>query len=298
MDRNTPFSNIVANATVHFVTRQIFIGAGKVGCEIPGTGADLVPYQITQRADFFEEEVGLETTLKRPIINTRDEPHADAQKYRRLHVIVGDANMSQFATWLKVGTTLIVLAMIEDDEFAPEIAFRAPVQALRNVSYDLTLSNPLRLHDGTTATAIEIQAKIIEAAEVYLERYGPEGAGGEDAFEVLKAWRETVETLDRDPTELADRLDWVAKKQVLDAYRERDDMSWDDARLRAFRGECLRRFPDAIVAANWDSLVFDTGEPPLRRVPMMEPTRGSAAHVAQLLDGCETVSELLDRLGN
>lgn len=339
MDRNTPFSHIVANATVHFVTRQIFAGAGKVGCEIPGTGHEMVPYQLTQRADFFEEEVGLETTLKRPIINTRDEPHADAQKYRRLHVILGDANMSQFATWLKVGSTLIVLAMIEDGEFAPELAFRAPVQALRNISHDLTLSNPIRLADGTSATAIEIQAAIVEAAERYLERYGPEGAGGDDALLVIEAWRDTIETLERNPMELADRLDWVAKKKVLDAYRERDDLRWDDARLRAldlqyhdmrparsvfnkldmmrlvdeadavaakddppdhtrayFRGECLRRFPDAIVAANWDSMVFDTGEPPLRRVPMMEPTRGSAKHVAALLDGCDTVGELLDRL--
>jgi len=339
MDRATPFSHIVSHATVHFVTRQIFIGAGKVGCEIPGTGSDVVPYQLTQRADFFEEEVGLETTLKRPIINTRDEPHADAQKYRRLHVIVGDANMSEFATWLKVGTTLIVLAMIEDDQFAPQLAFRAPVQALRNVSHDLTLARPLRLADGTTATAIEIQAAIIEAAEKYLDRYGTDGAGGPDALEVLAAWRDTVETLERDPMELSDRLDWVAKKKVLDAYRARDGMDWDDARLRAldlqyhdmrpdrsvfnklkmvkvvddtiaaagadnppeetrayFRGECLRRFPDAIVAANWDSMVFDTGEAPLRRVPMMEPTRGSARHVGPLLDECETVKELLNRL--
>jgi proteasome accessory factor PafA2 len=339
MDRNTPFSHIVANATVHFVTRQIFIGAGKVGCEIPGTGVDVVPYQLTQRADFFEEEVGLETTLKRPIINTRDEPHADAQKYRRLHVIVGDANMSEFATWLKVGSTMIVLAMIEDGEFAPELAFRTPVQALRNVSYDLTLAQPLRLADGTSATAIEIQAAIIEAAEKYLERYGTDGAGGPDALKVLEAWRETVETLERNPIELADRIDWIAKKKLLDAYRERDGLGWGDARLRAldlqyhdmrpersvfnklkmhtmvdheaavagadnppddtrayFRGECLRRYPDSIVAANWDSMVFDTGEPPLRRVPMMEPTRGTAAHVAELLDGCETVKELLDQL--
>ena len=213
MDRATPFSHIVASATVHFVTRQIFIGAGKVGCEIPGTGVDVVPYQLTQRADFFEEEVGLETTLKRPIINTRDEPHADAQKYRRLHVIVGDANMSEFATWLKVGSTMIVLAMIEDGEFAPELAFRTPVQALRNVSYDLTLAKPLRLADGTTATAIEIQAEIIGAAEKYLERYGTEGAGGPDALAVLAAWRETVETLERDPMELSDRIDWVADRK-------------------------------------------------------------------------------------
>ena len=327
MDRATPFSKIVSFATVHFVTRQIFIGAGKVGCEIPGTSIDVVPYQLTQRADFFEEEVGLETTLKRPIINTHDEPHADAQKYRRLHVIVGDANMSEFATWLKVGTTLIVLAMIEDGAFAPDIVFRSPVQALRTISHDLTLAQPVRLHDGNTATALEIQVAIVEAAEDYLARYGADGAGGPDAFEVVAAWRDTLETLERNPVELADRLDWVAKKKLLDAYRERDDLSWGDARLRAldlqyhdlrphrsvfnklgmqtlidpesartaaddppegtrafFRGECLRRFPDAIVAANWDSMVFDTGEPPLRRVPMLEPTRGSAAHVAKLLE--------------
>ena len=113
--RETPFGRIVAQVTPHFVTRQVFCGAGKVGCELPGVPNDDVPYQLSQRADFFEEEVGLETTLKRPIVNTRDEPHCDAQKYRRLHVIVGDANMSEVATYLKVGTTAIVLAMIEDD---------------------------------------------------------------------------------------------------------------------------------------------------------------------------------------
>ena len=247
--------------------------------------------------------------------------------------------MSEFATWLKVGSTLIVLAMIEDDEFEPKLAFRAPVQALRNISHDLSLSNPVRLADGTTATAIEIQAQIIQAAERYIDRYGPDGAGGADALDVLAAWRETVETLERNPMELADRIDWVAKKKLIDAYRERDDIAWDDARLRAldlqyhdlrpersifnklnmytmvdpavaaagaddpptdtrayFRGECLRRFPDAIVAANWDSMVFDTGEAPLRRVPMMEPTRGSAAHVETLLDSCDSVKELLTKL--
>jgi len=339
MSRDTPFSDIVTHATVHFITRQIFIGAGKVGSEIPGVGIDEVPFQLTQRADFFEEEVGLETTLKRPIINTRDEPHADAQKYRRLHVIVGDANMSQYATWLKVGSTLLVLAMIEDDAFEPKLAFRAPVQTLRNVSHDVTLGRALRLYDGSTVTALEVQAQIIESAERYLESHGPEGAGGDDAYKVLAAWKDVVETLERNPMELADRLDWVAKKKLLDAYRERDDLQPGDARLRAldlqyhdlrpqrsvfnrlgitalvdddeaaaatteppqrtrafFRGECLRRFPDAIVAANWDSMVFDTGEAPLRRVPMMEPTRGSAAHVATLLEGCETVNDLLAQL--
>ncbi len=115
MDRRVPFGRIVSRAMPHLITRQVFTGSGKVGTEASGlTDAD-VPYQLTQRADFFEEEVGLETTLKRPIVNTRDEPHADAQKYRRLHVICGDANCSEVATFLKVGTTALVLCMVEDD---------------------------------------------------------------------------------------------------------------------------------------------------------------------------------------
>ena len=107
----------------HFITRQIFCGAGKVGSEAPGLTTAEVPFQLSQRADFFEEEVGLETTLKRPIVNTRDEPHADAQRYRRLHVIIGDANLSEVATFLKVGTTAIVLAMIEDDVLPRDLRF-------------------------------------------------------------------------------------------------------------------------------------------------------------------------------
>jgi hypothetical protein len=114
MARSTPFAKIVAELVPFFVTRQIFAGAGKVGTEFPGRSALEVPFQISQRADFFEEEVGLETTLKRPIINTRDEPHSDGQRYRRLHVILGDANLSEVATWLKLGLTAIVLAMIEE----------------------------------------------------------------------------------------------------------------------------------------------------------------------------------------
>ena len=105
MARETPFGRLATQITPHFVTRQMFCGAGKVGCETPGAAHDSVPFQLSQRADFFEEEIGLETTLKRPIVNTRDEPHADAQKYRRLHVIVGDANLAEVATYLKVGTT-------------------------------------------------------------------------------------------------------------------------------------------------------------------------------------------------
>src|SRR5437870_12378099 len=127
MDRAVPFSRIVQHVMPHFVSRQISTGAGKVGSEV--THDQDVPFQLSQRADFFEEEVGLETTLKRPIVNTRDEPHADAQKYRRLHVIVGDANLAEVTTYLKLGVTALVLAMIEDDWFRDR---------------DFTLANPVQ----------------------------------------------------------------------------------------------------------------------------------------------------------
>src|SRR5438132_7240320 len=154
MDRAVPFSRIVQHVMPHFISRQIYTGAGKVGSEVAHDQD--VPFQLTQRADFFEEEVGLETTLKRPIVNTRDEPHADAQKYRRLHVIVGDANLAEVATYLKLGVTAIVLSMVEDEFLPREFVFAAPVQALRRVSYDLSLCRPLELTDGSTVTALEV----------------------------------------------------------------------------------------------------------------------------------------------
>jgi proteasome accessory factor PafA2 len=343
MDRAVPFARIVQHAMPHFVTRQVYTGAGKVGSEASTSGLE-VPFQLSQRADFFEEEVGLETTLKRPIVNTRDEPHADPQKYRRLHVIVGDANIAEVATLLKVGVTAIVLAMIEDDWFQErDFTLAAPVRALRQVSYDLDLSAPLELAAGGTMTAVEMQWELFDLARKYADDRGLEclGAGGAAGAEVLRRWEETLSALETDPMQLSRQLDWVAKYQLLEAYRERHGLSWGDHRLAAmdlqyhdlrperslasrlglerlvdedeviratteppadtrayFRGECLKRFAASIAAANWDSLVFDLGSDPLRRVPMMEPLRGTAAHVDSLLEGCSSPAELLDRLGS
>ena len=148
-----------------------------------------MPFQLTQRADFFEEEVGLETTLKRPIVNTRDEPHADAQRYRRLHVIVGDANLSEVATFLKVGTTALVLAMIEDEFLPRDLTLAAPVAALRKVSYDMSLRQPIDLADGTTMTAVEMQWEYLDRAKKYAEEHGLECLGAtEVGDEVLRLW--------------------------------------------------------------------------------------------------------------
>ncbi len=341
MDRAVPFGKIVAHVMPHFITRQIFTGAGKVGTEAAGLTSEDVPFQLTQRADFFEEEVGLETTLKRPIVNTRDEPHADAQKYRRLHVIVGDANLSEVATFLKVGTTALVLSMIEDDWLRRDLVPARPVQALRHVSYDLSLAEPIELADGTSMTALEIQWEYLDRARKYAEEHGLECIGGDDVgTDVLRRWEAVLTGLETDPSSLAAQVDWVAKHRLIDGYRQRHDLRWDDARLAAmdlqyhdlrpnkglaarvgleritsdaevevaitepppdtrayFRGRCLQRWPESIVAANWDSLVFDVGGDPLRRVPMMEPLRGTQVHVGSLIDESKTAADLLEKLG-
>ena len=201
MDRAVPFSKIVSHVMPHFITRQIYTGAGKVGTEAPGLTSADVPFQLTQRADFFEEEVGLETTLKRPIVNTRDEPHADAQKYRRLHVIVGDANLSEVATFLKVGTTALVLSMIEDDWLTRDLLPAKPVQALRQVSYDLTLARPIELADGSSITALEAQWELLRPGPQVRRGARPRlhRRRGRRAARCSRRWEAVLTGLETDP---------------------------------------------------------------------------------------------------
>jgi len=341
VDRNVPFAMLVRNLMPWFVTRQVFTGAGKVGAE---NGADAVDYQMTQRADFFEEEVGLETTLKRPIVNTRDEPHADPQKYRRLHVIVGDANLCEVATFLKVGTTAIVLAMVEDGFIDKDLSIANPVPSMRTVSHDVSLRATVDVADLGSCTAIELQWEFLRLARKYADETGLEACGGDEiGAQVLDRWEQTLAALERDPFELDGQLDWVTKWSLLRAYADRDGLGWDDPKLELlavqyhdvrpgrslyeklvqsgkverlveeadvyeamsepppttrayFRGRCLAQWADSVVAANWDSLVLDVGSDPLRRIPMMEPMRGSKKHVEQLFNEVSTPRQLVERL--
>ncbi|NDF32612.1 MAG: proteasome accessory factor PafA2, partial [Acidimicrobiia bacterium] len=231
--RETPFGRLVSEITPHFVTRQVFCGAGKVGCEAPGRGWGDVPFQISQRADFFEEEVGLETTLKRPIVNTRDEPHCDPQKYRRLHVIVGDANMSEGATLLKLGTTSLVLSMIEDGFLGHDLALAHPVPAIRQVSHDPSLQRTILLQSGERMTALDVQWSLLEKATRYARERGLSSVGEEVGGLVLALWEEALTGLSGDRSSVADLVDWVAKERVLDAYATRHGVGPTDSRLRA-----------------------------------------------------------------
>ncbi len=224
VSREVPFDELAAKLIPFFVSRQVICGAGKVGFE---NGTEEANFQISQRADFFEELVGLETTIRRPIINTRDEPHADPSLFRRLHVIVGDANMAQFATYLKVGTTALVLQMIEDGFLEKDLSLADPVGALRAVSRDLTCRKTIERSDGTKISPVELQWNYYELAEKWRE--GHEHSGWTAA--VLDAWRETLEKLEDDPMTLSDRLDWVAKFQVIDAYRQSRRLDWSDPKL-------------------------------------------------------------------
>jgi proteasome accessory factor PafA2 len=227
MQRSTPFGDIVRHLTPFFVSRQVVVGAGRVGKGQDGREHD---FQVSQRADFFEVEVGLETTLKRPIINTRDEPHADPEKYRRLHVIIGDANLSEISTYLKVGTTSLVLAMIEDGFIERDLGVEQPVRALRAVSHDPTLKHLVTLHDGRRLTGVQLQLEYLELARKYVEdRFGSDA--DEQTLDVLARWESVLTRLESDPMLCARELDWVAKLKLLNRYRDRDGLDWSDAKL-------------------------------------------------------------------
>src|SRR5215467_14020447 len=296
MDRKVPFARIVQHLMPFFVSRQIFTGAGKVGAE---NNTDHCDFQISQRADFLETEVGLETMHSRPIINTRDEPHADPEKYRRLHVIVGDANMSEVANYLKAGTMAIVLSMIEDDFIA-----------------------------------IDLQREFLDMAHRYYEHREHEPW----VDDVMARWGSVLDRLARDPTSLDRELDWVIKRSLIESYMAKHVLEWSDSRVamidlqyhdirpskglyykleesdaverlssedevskaiydppkdtRAyFRGMCLQKYSEEVVSASWDSVIFDLKEGPLKKIFMLEPLRGTEAHVRQLFAESPTAGD-------
>ena len=205
MRRETPFADIVRHLVPFFVVRQVICGSGRVGI---GQDSRTPGFQLSQRADFFEVEVGLETTLKRPIINTRDEPHAVADLYRRLHVIIGDANHCDVANLLKLGTTSLVLALIEDRAMTKDLTLAKPVATLHQVSHDPTLQAKVTLRDGGQMTALELLWEYHDAVAGYLEVRGlgegrrPEHRRGHDAVAGRPApgWNATPRPVPRTST--------------------------------------------------------------------------------------------------
>jgi proteasome accessory factor A len=208
------------------VSRIVVCGAGKVGSE---NGRSEAPYQISQRADFFETLLGVQTMSRRPIVNTRDEPHTDGRRFRRLHVISGDANMAQVSTYLKVGTFQLFLALLEDGAPLPDLTLEDPLSSMIEISHDPTCRRRVRLADGRQLTAVEMQRELADAAQRHLAR----SPSADAAFgEVLRRWSAALEKLAVDPMELAGTLDWVIKWKCIDERRERKGLSWAAMELR------------------------------------------------------------------
>ncbi|WP_422108763.1 depupylase/deamidase Dop [Arthrobacter bussei] len=220
--RSVPFSKLAEALIPFFVSRQVICGAGRVGLGALNQDAG---FQISQRADFFENEIGLETTVRRPIINTRDEPHAVAEKYRRLHVIIGDANLHEVSNYLKTGTTALVLALIEQGR-APVPVLEDPVAALQSISHDASLTRTVQLTDGRAMSGLDLQELYCEAVTAAL----PPDAD-DQTRDVVARWQSLLATLRRDPMDAARQVDWIAKLSVLEAYRARDGLDWTDPRL-------------------------------------------------------------------
>ncbi len=224
MSRSTPFTSVIAGLTPFFVSRQVICGSGRVGIGVAGEEAG---FQLSQRSDYIEVEVGLETTLKRGIINTRDEPHADADKYRRLHVIIGDANLAEYSTYLKLGTAALVIDMIESGIRFDHLKLADPVRAVHTISHDPTLKTTVELSNGRKFTGLDIQYAYMEMAAEHIEKTDQDTV----SRDVLRTWADVLDALRRDPMECADRLDWPAKLRLLEGFRARDGLQWSSPRL-------------------------------------------------------------------
>jgi proteasome accessory factor A len=295
MRRDVPWERLVRETVPFLVTRQIFAGAGKLGLEGEDQAGQPGVYQLAQRSDFFSVLCSIDTMNRRPIVNSRDEPHAAADTYRRFHVIVGDANMSQWATALKIGTTALVLELIEK-QHAPQLELADPIAATRQISRDTTHAWIVELRDGRKISALDIQRLYLAAAQEHC-------AQDEDTAWVLREWAAVLDDLAADYWRCKDRLDWVAKKFLLETLREAEGLAWSDPWLQAidleyhnvaletglhyelvregrmrrvvseeeikhaifhppettrafFRGRAVARFNHEIASIQWDELVF------------------------------------------
>lgn len=226
LPRGLPFDDVVAALLPFLVTRQIYAGAGKVGVEVDNR-LDQGVFQLAQRSDFFEVIASVDTMTRRPLVNTRDEPHADPALYRRLHIIIGDANMCEWATALKVGALRLVLELLEAGE-VPSLELADPIGAVKSISRDSNRRWNLELADRTSTTAVEVQA-------AYLDHARRLTAGRDEETDwVLQQWQVALEALSADPMDLVGRCDWVTKKWLLDAFAESEGLDWGKSEDRSW----------------------------------------------------------------
>ncbi len=221
ISRTLPFDQLTDGLIPFLITRQLFSGAGKLGIEAQDSSYQPGVFQLSQRADFMETELSVDTMHNRPILNTRDEPHANRQKYRRLHLIVGDANMCEFATALKVGTTQLVLDLIAKNA-APQFKLADSVLAIKTISRDPDLKATIPLKSGKAIAGLEIQKAYLSAANRAF-------AGvNEDSDWILTNWETTLAQLEHNRAELIGRIDWVTKQWLLESFAQEERLEWTD----------------------------------------------------------------------
>src|SRR5437016_9649013 len=225
MRRDIPWDRIVAGALPFLITRQIFAGAGKMGIEAESASGAPGIFQISQRADFFSVLVSIDTMNRRPLINTRDEPHVDASRYRRFHVILGDSNMSEWATAMKIGTTALVLDLIERGQ-APQLEIAQPIDAAKSISRDQNYDWIIELRDGRKISAIDVQRLYLSAAQKVEHN-------DEERSWILREWQSALNDLERDVMLCRDRVDWAAKKFLLSELQGEEKLQWSDPWLQA-----------------------------------------------------------------
>jgi len=220
--RHGDFQKIIDTLIPFFVTRQIYAGAGKLLQTARGT-----VFSLAQRAEHIWEGISSATTRSRPIINTRDEPHADAERYRRLHVIAGDSNMSEYVAYVKVGTTLALLQMLEDDIVFRDMSLENPIRAIREISHDITCRRRVRLANGRELSALDIQWEYLDRALRYSRTTGfpPE------VEQAVRMWERLLTGLEKDPMSLHREVDWVAKYRLIENYQSRYQLPLSSPRL-------------------------------------------------------------------
>ncbi len=225
MRRDVPWERLARDIVPFLVTRQLFAGAGKMGIEGEDERAQPGVFQLAQRSDFFEVIASIDTMNRRPIVNTRDEPHADAALYRRFHIIAGDANMSEWATAMKIGTTALALELIERGN-APKLSLADPIAATRIISRDPSWKWIIPSESGARISALDIQREWLAAAQQHCER-------DTDTEWVLAEWERVLADLATDPLSTRDRTDWAAKRYLLDTFRQAEGIEWSDPWLQS-----------------------------------------------------------------
>jgi proteasome accessory factor A len=222
VSRQGDFQRMIDTLIPFFVSRQVWAGAGRLNQTPRGT-----TFTLAQRADHIWEGVSSATTRSRPIINTRDEPHADAERYRRLHVIAGDSNMSEYVTYTKIGVTSAILQMLEADVVFRDLTLENPIRAIREISHDVTCRRKVRLANGRELSALDIQWEYFER----VVRFSRNPGFPAQVQKAVEMWENLLTGLEKDPAALHRELDWVAKLRLIEEYRKRHDLALDHPRV-------------------------------------------------------------------